>query len=68
MVGNKSDLVEEREVSYEEGLNLAHKYGTLFCESSARNGLNVNESFLRTAREARNIAKKVHSSPQRREK
>ena len=46
LVGNKSDLSNERIVSIEEGENLAKKYDIKFCESSAKDGTNVNKLFL----------------------
>ncbi|GMM30751.1 Rab family GTPase [Martiniozyma asiatica (nom. inval.)] len=47
--GNKADLVEEgteREVSVEEGENLASEEGGIFFETSAKTALNVNEVFM----------------------
>jgi len=35
LVGNKADL-QEREVTYEEGKNLADSYGIKFYETSAK--------------------------------
>ena len=45
LVGNKIDLEEEREVSKEEAIELANKYGFPFCEVSARYYINVKELF-----------------------
>jgi len=45
LIANKSDLVEERAVSYEEGEHLAKKLGIKFMESSAKNSTNVFEAF-----------------------
>ena len=45
LVGNKTDLEEEREVQKEEGEQLAEELGFPFTESSARNGFNVNETI-----------------------
>ncbi|KAG5510920.1 hypothetical protein JKF63_06421 [Porcisia hertigi] len=50
LVGNKSDLEEEREVSYEEAAQFAGEHNLLFLECSALNGNNVEEAFLSTAR------------------
>ena len=45
IVGNKADLVESREVSYEEGEIFAKNYGFHFYEVSAKTGMNVKEAF-----------------------
>jgi Ras-related protein Rab-8A len=46
LVGNKLDVVEKRQVSFEEGEALAKEFKTDFKEVSAWSGQNVNESFL----------------------
>ena len=46
LVGNKSDLTEKREVSTEEGQELAKFYGISFLETSAKETVNIGESFL----------------------
>ena len=45
IVGNKIDMEEERKVSKEEGKNLADELGFPFAETSAKTGINVNETF-----------------------
>jgi Ras-related protein Rab-14 len=50
LVGNKSDLTEEREVSYEEASKFAEENDLLFLETSALNGDNVEQAFVSTAR------------------
>ena len=45
MVGNKTDLSDERCVSTKEGEELAKKLGVLFIETSAKNGDNINALF-----------------------
>ncbi len=47
LIGNKSDMNEEREVSTEDGQNLAKKYGenVHFYETSCKTGENVNEAI-----------------------
>lgn len=47
LVGNKSDLKDEREVSIQEGADAAKKYGLSFIETSALTASNVEESFNR---------------------
>ena len=56
LVGNKCDLNDKRQVSIEEGRDLAEKNQMLFFETSAKDGINVEEIFLNTANE---IAKKI---------
>lgn len=45
IVGNKSDLEIERQVSYEEGLEFAKSLGCPFLETSAKQRINVEEAF-----------------------
>ena len=45
LIGNKSDLKQERCVSYEEGESLALRYGIGFLETSAKERINVDEVF-----------------------
>jgi small GTP-binding protein len=47
IVGNKSDLSRNREVSEREGQSLAHKYGGLYIECSAKEGINIDEVFMK---------------------
>ena len=56
LVGNKSDLQDKRQVNYEEGQELAERFQMLFFETSAKDGNNVEEIFLKSADE---IAKKI---------
>jgi small GTP-binding protein len=49
LVGNKSDLEDKRQVSKEEGQDLADKYGINFFETSAKTGENVEEVFNNSA-------------------
>ncbi len=45
MVGNKTDLVEERKVSFEEGKKFADEMGISYLETSAKTGDNVSRAF-----------------------
>ncbi|KAI9337570.1 small GTPase superfamily, partial [Obelidium mucronatum] len=53
LVGNKCDKQAEREVSKEEGQNLANKLKCDFIETSARTRLNVEKSFYNVVRSLR---------------
>ena len=45
LIGNKNDKNSEREISEEEGKNLANEFNMNFFETSAKTGYNVNEAF-----------------------
>lgn len=45
LVGNKSDLADQREVSEEEGRAFADAHRMLFFESSAKTAANVADVF-----------------------
>jgi Ras-related protein Rab-1A len=45
ILGNKFDMIEERNVSTEEGKQVAEKYNALFTETSAKTGENVDSAF-----------------------
>ena len=45
MVGNKIDLEKERKVKTEEGEKLAEEYNCPFKETSAKEDININETF-----------------------
>ena len=49
LVGNKSDLEEKREVTYDEGEELAKQYDVPFLEVSAKNSTNIEETFTTMA-------------------
>ncbi|CAI2377533.1 unnamed protein product [Moneuplotes crassus] len=46
LVGNKTDLESERQVSYEEGQAFAKDNGLVFFETSAKCAYNVDKAFL----------------------
>jgi Ras-related protein Rab-6A len=49
VVGNKTDLVDKRQVSIEEGDAKARELGVLFIETSAKAGFNVKALFRKVA-------------------
>ena len=53
LVGNKCDM-PDRAVEYEEGRKLADKYGIPFFETSAKSGINVEDTFMTIARDIKN--------------
>jgi len=53
VVGNKSDLESERQVSKAEGQDLAKNFNCPFMETSAKTRINVEESFFELVREIR---------------
>mmetsp|Transcript_2867 Transcript_2867/g.3197 ORF Transcript_2867/g.3197 Transcript_2867/m.3197 type:complete len:141 (+) Transcript_2867:58-480(+) len=50
-IGNKCDLEDNREVSYEEGKALADEYGIPFFETSAKDRINIDEVMVCVTRE-----------------
>eukprot|EP00898_Chlorokybus_atmophyticus_P000681 jgi/Chlat1/1613/Chrsp127S01874 len=49
LVGNKTDLVDRRQVSIEEGDSKAREYGVMFIETSAKAGFNIKALFRKIA-------------------
>lgn len=47
LVGNKSDMNDSRSVLTDDGTSFAKNQNLLFIETSARDSINVNESFIR---------------------
>ena len=45
LLGNKTDLKDERKISLEEGINLAHQNGYIFKETSCIDNYNVSDAF-----------------------
>ncbi|XP_046909001.2 uncharacterized protein LOC124490522 [Dermatophagoides farinae] len=50
LIGNKSDLDSQRDVTYDEAKQFADENGLMFIETSAKTGDGVEEAFLETAR------------------
>ncbi|KAK5575590.1 hypothetical protein RB653_006723 [Dictyostelium firmibasis] len=50
MIGNKSDLEYERQITYQEGKDLANCLGMSFMEVSAKTRSNIEEVFNETVR------------------
>ncbi|OIT32855.1 PREDICTED: ras-related protein RABA5b-like [Nicotiana attenuata] len=63
LVGNKCDLENIRDVSIEEGKNLAEEEGLFFIETSALDSTNVKTAFEIVIREIyKNLSRKVLNS------
>ena len=45
LIGNKCDLETKRVISYDDGKKLADENNLLFFETSAKNGINIQECF-----------------------
>uniref|UniRef100_A0A1I8IQD9 Ras-related protein Rab-14 n=1 Tax=Macrostomum lignano TaxID=282301 RepID=A0A1I8IQD9_9PLAT len=50
LIGNKSDLDSQRDVTHEEARQFAEQHGLLFLECSAKTGEAVEDAFMETAR------------------
>lgn len=64
LVGNKMDKVHEREVSREEGMDMARQFGCSFMETSAKTAHNVEPLFATLVRSLRDTRPepRVHAS------
>ena len=51
LIGNKSDLENERKVKFSQGKEFAKQYGMKFFETSAKNTTNVIEAFTAITKE-----------------
>ena len=49
LVGNKSDLVRQKVVTFTDGKEFANTYGMHFLEASAKTATNVDQAFLTMA-------------------
>jgi GTPase SAR1 family protein len=50
LVGNKCDLDHKRQVSFEQGKELARQYNVKFLETSAKEVVNIDELFISTTK------------------
>eukprot|EP01098_Paradermamoeba_levis_P007000 TRINITY_DN2906_c0_g1_i1.p1 TRINITY_DN2906_c0_g1~~TRINITY_DN2906_c0_g1_i1.p1 ORF type:complete len:209 (+),score=65.05 TRINITY_DN2906_c0_g1_i1:229-855(+) len=50
LIGNKKDLEDKRDVTFEEASAFAEENGLIFLETSAKTGENVEQAFLKTAK------------------
>lgn len=50
IVGNKCDKIDERIISKDRGENIAKFYNIPFLETSAKENININETFITLAR------------------
>ena len=57
LVGNKSDLNDYRQVTFQEGQDMAKKNNMMFFETSAKTGENVDKIFIDSSKE---INKKIN--------
>ena len=62
LVGNKCDLVDDRKVTYEEGLKLATDNGMKFFETSAKEEKNIKEAIESLAKEVVETLKKTETN------
>ena len=64
LIGNKNDLENERQVSYQEGESFAKENGLLFLETSAKTANNIVEAFnLSAMKILNNIQKNGETIP-----
>lgn len=64
LIGNKSDLKERRQVSFEEANKLAKEYDVSYVETSAKNYENVEFIFNKLAKEILHSLKNENNSLQ----
>ena len=49
LVGNKTDLADKRQITFEQGETKAKQFGVLFYETSAKAGYNIKALFKQIA-------------------
>ena len=63
LVGNKADKQLEREVTREEGMQLAREFGCEFLETSAKTAQNVERLFTNLVRSLRSTKQTEQGVP-----
>ena len=63
LIGNKKDLEDKRQVTYEEGESFAKENGLMFLETSAKTAYNVVEAFNLSAQAILNNIEKTGVDP-----
>ena len=63
LIGNKKDLEDKRQVTYEEGEAFAKENGLMFLETSAKTAFNVVEAFNLSAQSILNHYKESGADP-----
>ena len=63
LIGNKKDLEDKRQVTYEEGETFAKENGLMFLETSAKTAYNVVEAFNLSAQAILNNIEKTGVDP-----
>lgn len=64
LVGNKTDLTDERQVSEPEGIKLAQEFGIKYFETSACKGVNIHECFAYLAQSIISKQKTSNEDPE----
>jgi GTPase SAR1 family protein len=63
LIGNKSDLNAQRQVTTEEGEELAKAKGLFFLETSAKEAHNVESAFMEVIKEITRILDRPENKP-----
>lgn len=68
LVGNKCDMAAQRKVSQQEAQDLAKTYNAGYIEASAKEGINVNESFEMLVRHFLSLIPVIRKPPKKKPK
>lgn len=55
LIGNKCDLGSKRQIDYDTACSFANQHNMKYYETSAKNGINVDEIFIFLAKEIKNM-------------